>query len=370
MDLGAGNPWGVNCSEDGRRVYVAHAGSEELTVLDAATLLDTHPRPYLSPLVAGVSLHSGDPDGPRRRIALPGKGPRAVAVAGSHVIVAEYFSDSLAMLEFGTGGGSGTRRDVQIRSVRLAAEQPLRARRRGEYLFQTAKICYQQWQSCASCHPDGRAEGLNWDLMNDGFGTFKNTKSMLLSHATPPAMSEGVRPSAEAAVRSGLTHILFTERPEEDAAAIDTYLRSLEPVPSPYLVDGQLSPAAERGKRLFESDHVGCARCHPAPLYTDQRLHDVGTAAYGASKAAIVEMTKVLAKELAPVGITCNVVAPSVFPTESITQMGAETAQKTLESLTIPRELTIEEIANVVSFFAAPESRAVTGQVVHLGLVS
>lgn len=99
-------------------------------------------------------------------------------------------------------------------------------------------------------------------------------------------------------------------------------------------------------------------------------LHDVGTAAYGASKAAIVEMSKVLAKELAPVGITCNVVAPSVFPTESMSQMGEEAARKTLGSLTIPRELTIEEIANVVTFFAAPESRAVTGQVVHLGLVN
>lgn len=98
-------------------------------------------------------------------------------------------------------------------------------------------------------------------------------------------------------------------------------------------------------------------------------LHDVGTAAYGASKAAIVEMTKVLAKELAPVGVTCNVVAPSIFPTESIDQMGEETAERTRQSLTVPRELEIEEIAGVVKFFAAPESRAVTGQVIHLGLV-
>ena len=51
--------------------------------------------------------------------------------------------------------------------------------------------------------------------------------------------------------------------------AIDEYLKSLQPVPSPHLVDGQLSPAAVRGKELFFSERVGCANCHPAPLYTD-----------------------------------------------------------------------------------------------------
>ena len=99
-------------------------------------------------------------------------------------------------------------------------------------------------------------------------------------------------------------------------------------------------------------------------------LHDVGTAAYSASKAAVVEMTKVLARELAPVGITCNVVAPSVFPTDSLEQMGAEASERALASLTLPRNLEIEEIAGVVAFFAAPTSTAITGQVIHLGLVT
>ena len=74
------------------------------------------------------------------------------------------------------------------------------------------------------------------------------------------AMAEGVRMSAEEAVRSGMVNILFSHRPEEEAAAIDAYLKSLQPVPSPRLIDGRLSPAAERGRELFESDRVGCAR--------------------------------------------------------------------------------------------------------------
>ena len=82
-------------------------------------------------------------------------------------------------------------------------------------------------------------------------------------------MSQGVRESAEVAVRAGITHIQFAVRPEEDAVAIDEYLKTLQPVPSPYLVDGKLSDAAKRGKALFFSERVGCATCHPEPLYTD-----------------------------------------------------------------------------------------------------
>ena len=124
---------------------------------------------------------------------------------------------------------------------------------------------------------DARADGFNWDLTNDGVGNPKNTKSMLLAHRTPPAMVTGVRPDAESAVRAGIEHILFADQPTRHATAIDEYLKSLKPAASPYLTEGRLSPAARRGKELFESDEVGCFECHPAPWYTDLLKHDVGT---------------------------------------------------------------------------------------------
>jgi len=58
---------------------------------------------------------------------------------------------------------------------------------------------------------------------------------------------------------------------------MDAYLKSLESMPSPYLVEGQLSEAARRGKALFHSNRVGCSRCHPPPLFTDCRIHRMGT---------------------------------------------------------------------------------------------
>jgi cytochrome c peroxidase len=167
--------------------------------------------------------------------------------------------------------------DAPVAAIALGPPPRLTPQRRGQLLFHDATICYQQWLSCASCHPDGRADGLNWDLLNDGEGNPKNTKSLLWAHRTPPAMWEGVRSDAEEAVRSGIRHILFADRPEGEAAAIDAYLESLRPEPSPHLVEGRLSPAAQRGRTLFNDDQIGCCRCHRPPLYSDGRSHDVGS---------------------------------------------------------------------------------------------
>jgi 3-oxoacyl-[acyl-carrier protein] reductase len=98
-------------------------------------------------------------------------------------------------------------------------------------------------------------------------------------------------------------------------------------------------------------------------------LHEEGTAAYSAAKSAIVEMTKILAKELAGVGITANVIAPSMFDSDAFEALGETVQARAKSKLTIPRTVTIDEIANVVSFFLAPESAPITGQVIHMGLV-
>jgi cytochrome c peroxidase len=86
------------------------------------------------------------------------------------------------------------------------------------------------------------------------------------------------RDSAKTAIRAGFGRILFAERPEEDVQAIEEYLGSLRAVPSPRLIDGKLSPAAERGKKIFFDPKIGCARCHPEPYYTDKNAHAMGSA--------------------------------------------------------------------------------------------
>ena len=166
----------------------------------------------------------------------------------------------------------------KVESIPLGPKPRMTTARRGELCFNDARICFQGWQSCASCHPgQGRVDGLNWDLLNDGIGNPKNNKSLLLAFKTPPAMSTGVRESAEAAVRAGIRHILFTVQPPEVADALDGYIKSLKPVPSPHLDKGKLSAAAKRGEKIFRSKEASCAQCHPGPLFTDLKSYDVGT---------------------------------------------------------------------------------------------
>jgi len=288
VDLGAANPYGVACTADGKQICVAHAGTHELSVIDAPALLEKLTKIATNPLdpaklkpeerVAYASLNAGDvPNdlsflvGIRQRIKLEGLGPRGVAVVGSRAYAACYFSDALAVVDL------NPKPEKLVSSIPLGPAPVLTVVRRGHLFFTDAGLCFQHWQSCESCHPDARADGLNWDLMNDGMGNPKNTKSMLFAHKTPPAMSESVRETAESAVRSGITHIQFAVRPDEDAQAIDEYLKSLTPVPSPHLVNGQLSESARRGRDLFFSERAGCGRCHPEPLYTDQKMHDVAS---------------------------------------------------------------------------------------------
>ena len=269
--LGTGNPWGVDCTSDGKTVCVGHAGTHQLSVVETSALMGRLEPLYMTPDARAIPYHMQTGTDPRRRIELPGKGPRGMVIVGTKVYIAEYFSDTLAVVDLQAKG------DDRARSIALGPKPQLDLRRRGQLLFHDATICYQNWQSCASCHPDGRTDGMNWDLMNDGTGNFKSTKSMLFAFRTPPMMAEGVRATAAEAVRAGITHILFAARPEAEAEAIEAYLKSLRPVPSPHLVDGRLSPAARRGKTLFQSSQVGCYKCHPAPLYTDLRMHDVDT---------------------------------------------------------------------------------------------
>ena len=277
VDLGAANPWGVTCSADGKWVCVTQAGTHEVSVIDRAALHEK-----LAKVAAGekVSVVSRTPDdvpndlsflvGMRRRLKLAGNGPHGVVVVGAQVFAAEYFTDSLGVVD--------TTPDARHRptSLPLGPKVPLTIVRKGEMFFNDATLCFQHWQSCGSCHPDGRADGLNWDLLNDGMGNPKQTKSLLLSHKTPPVMMTGIRADAETAVRAGIKFILFAVRPEEDAVALDEYCKSMEPVPSPYLVDGKLSKAAKRGWKVYKK--AGCASCHPRRLYTDFKKYDVGTA--------------------------------------------------------------------------------------------
>jgi 3-oxoacyl-[acyl-carrier protein] reductase len=96
-------------------------------------------------------------------------------------------------------------------------------------------------------------------------------------------------------------------------------------------------------------------------------LESPGESVYAASKAAIVQLTKTMARELGPFGITCNVVSPGPTETELIRGMSEELRNELLSRHAIRRMGTFQDVANVVEFFLRPESSYVTGQVIYLG---
>ncbi|MBW1800906.1 MAG: SDR family oxidoreductase [Deltaproteobacteria bacterium] len=92
-----------------------------------------------------------------------------------------------------------------------------------------------------------------------------------------------------------------------------------------------------------------------------------GEAMYAASKAAIVSLTEILAREFAEFGITVNAVGPTPIQTDLIQSVPKEKIDRLLRRQAINRFGTFQDIANVIDFFIRKESDFVTGQNIYLG---
>jgi 3-oxoacyl-[acyl-carrier protein] reductase len=92
-----------------------------------------------------------------------------------------------------------------------------------------------------------------------------------------------------------------------------------------------------------------------------------GEAIYVASKAAVLSLTEVLAKELAPLGITVNAVGPVPIETDLVRSVPKEKIDQLLARQAINRFGTFEDVANVVDFYLRKESGFITGQNLFLG---
>ncbi len=313
LSEGAANPWGMAISSDGRTLWVTLSGAQQVAKVDLGRLL-----PLLEgkiPKTGAANLSPADQEFAKRLELLepyrnsgvqntwfdiatdPTKrsllaydltalhvadvmtrsglgqamGPRGVDISpdGSRLAVAAYYSGQVLLLDPSTL--------AVLKSIDLGPSRPIDEARRGEMIFHDGTYCFQHWLACATCHPDARADGNNWGLLNDGIGNYKNSKSLLFAHRTPPMMARGVRADMEAAVSAGFKFILFRQATDADVSAVQAYLRSLTPLPSPRRVAGRLSEKARRGKAIFENAKVGCSGCHSGELMTNLKIYDVGT---------------------------------------------------------------------------------------------
>jgi 3-oxoacyl-[acyl-carrier protein] reductase len=86
--------------------------------------------------------------------------------------------------------------------------------------------------------------------------------------------------------------------------------------------------------------------------------------AYSASKAGVIGLTKALAKELAPSGITVNSVAPGIIETSMNSNLTIEELSDFVETVPLGRMGTAEEIAQTIFFLASDQADYITGQVI------
>ena len=92
-----------------------------------------------------------------------------------------------------------------------------------------------------------------------------------------------------------------------------------------------------------------------------------GEAIYAASKAAIITLTQIMAKEFAGEGITVNAIGPTPVQTDLIKNVPAEKIHRLLNLQSIHRFGEFKDIANVIDFYLNKESDFITGQVIYLG---
>ncbi|PJA29461.1 MAG: 3-oxoacyl-[acyl-carrier-protein] reductase [candidate division Zixibacteria bacterium CG_4_9_14_3_um_filter_46_8] len=88
-----------------------------------------------------------------------------------------------------------------------------------------------------------------------------------------------------------------------------------------------------------------------------------GQANYCSSKAGVIGLTKSVARELGPKGITVNAVAPGFIQTEMTANLPSQNKEQYLANMSIKRAGNPEDVACAVTFFASEEASFITGQV-------
>lgn len=135
----------------------------------------------------------------------------------------------------------------------------------------------------------------------------------------------------------------------------------------------------EGWRRVFAVNTDGCANCCRAAIPEMVRrksgciitvssvwgVHGASCeAAYSASKAAVIGLTRALAKELGPSGIRVNCVAPGVIDTDMLSPLTEQDKLELCEETPLCRLGKPEDVAGLVSFLASDSAQFITGQVI------
>jgi len=99
-------------------------------------------------------------------------------------------------------------------------------------------------------------------------------------------------------------------------------------------------------------------------------LEPIGDSVYAACKAGVSTLANVMARELAPLNVTCNTLGISGIQSDMLAQLPKEKIAAVIAGLPLPRFADPDDILNVLDFFASERSSYITAQTVFLGGVN
>ena len=284
-NLGFADATDVAFTKDGRHALVTSSGTNRVAVVDTAKLVDIIKRATPLERVRTLPNHLGKSVEFVAQYWNTGASPRGIVTTadGKWAFAANCLDDTLSVYDLTQMKQAGV--------VDLEGPKEVTVTRRGERVFHNAGVTFRKQFACHSCHPDGHVDGITYDVESVGIGVSPvNNRTLRGILDTAPFKWEGTNPtlSRQCGPRLAVFFTRLLPFTPEDLAALDRYVTTIQRPPNRYRpLWAPLTPAQRRGKEIFERtmDNTGrpipedgqCISCHPAPYYTDRRLHDVGT---------------------------------------------------------------------------------------------
>lgn len=156
----------------------------------------------------------------------------------------------------------------------LASSSLSAAERRGKQMFRQGRnpmISSFGAMACASCHAEGRSDGLTWFLQGNILQTPFLAGRLVGTH---PFKWDGQDSNLNVSLTSTVRRLGGSGINNDQADDLQAFLTGL-PQPRTPTVDD--STAVARGKALFEGETTGCLTCHGGTMTTDRKGHDIAT---------------------------------------------------------------------------------------------
>ena len=261
-------------ASDGKQMYVACLDSNEVLVIDPAR--DAEHAPACVETI-------------KERKRLPVESPTGVAVDVARGKVVAFSTFTRKVSELAIADGAGVDMDIPLGSGKETVSEIVAEGRRLFHGSGDARIS-QNGRACASCHVDGREDGLVWPTPAG-----KRQTPMLAGRVdgTAPYGWSGEHDTLTTHIQSTVKNLGGTGLPQGKVEALAQYVASMK-APPKHVARAAAGRLAARGKGIFESSEAGCSSCHVGDSrFTDHETHSLanGSVLFDTPSLAFVGQT-------------------------------------------------------------------------------